>query len=147
MSTGYIAYEKLRGYKYRLKEDFFIYLPELLNYSIQTPYIQVKPNGHMMITEEYAWDGASGPTIDTKTSMRGSLTHDALYQCIRLGLLPKSFRRVADGILRRICLEDGMMEVRANTWEYCVNNFACYATKPRKNEGKIYYAPNEPVLT
>ena len=146
MSVGYIAYEKLKGYKYRLKEDFFIYLPELLNYSIQTPYIQVKPNGHMMITEEYAWDGASGPTIDTKTSMRGSLAHDALYQLIRLGHLPESFRRVADTILRRICLQDGMWPIRANAWEWAVNNFGGSSAWARPEEGKIYYAPKEPTI-
>ena len=146
MSCGYIAYEKLRGYKYRLKEDFFIYLPELLNHSIQTSYISVKPNGHMMITEEYAWDGASGPTLDTKTSMRGSLTHDALTQLIRMGYLPKSFRSKADGILRRICLEDGMCTARANTWEWCVNRFGEMSILPRPEEGKVYYAPKEPTI-
>lgn len=144
MSTGYIAYEKLKGYKYRLKEDFFIYLPELLNYSIQTPYIQVKPNGHMMITEEYAWDGASGPTIDTKSSMRGSLVHDALAQLMRMGLLPASFRKVSDAILERINLEDGMWPVRANIWEKILNKFGGFSILPRPKEGRIYYAPKEP---
>jgi len=39
--------------------------------------------------------------------------HDALYQLMRLKLLPASLRETADMLLRRICIEDGMCRLRA----------------------------------
>ena len=47
----------------------------------------------------YAWDGASGPAIDTPSSIANSLPHDIGYQFIRMGLLPVFFKRVFDSYL------------------------------------------------
>jgi hypothetical protein len=63
------------------------------------------------ISKGYAWDGPSGPTIDTGNFMRGSLIHDALYQLMRTGNLPTSFRERADLLLRKTCIDDGMRRV------------------------------------
>ena len=46
----------------------------------------------MIVEKDYAWDGPSGPTIDTSNSMRASLVHDVLYQAMREEGLAYEFR-------------------------------------------------------
>lgn len=84
---------------------------------VSNRFICLSTDGTLRIRADYAWDGPSGPTIDTKNFMRGSLVHDALYQLMREGYLPGSYRDEADDELRRICLEDGMSGLRA-WWVY-----------------------------
>ena len=71
----------------------------------------------------YAWDGPSGPTIDTENSLRASLVHDALYQAIRAGGLPFSARRHADRVFRNLLCEDGMSWLRRWVWYFAVRLF------------------------
>jgi len=97
-------------------------------------------DGVLSFRKSYAWDGPSGPTIDTKNSLRGSLIHDGLYQLIRLGLLPESFRPIADGLLRDICREDGMSWFRSEYWYLGVRGFAGFASEP-EDEPKALTAP------
>lgn len=84
------------------------------------------------IASGYAWDGPSGPAIDTDTFMRGSLVHDALYQLMREGKLSSKYRKRADELLRTICLEDGMNPFRAWYIYHGVRLFSGYAAKERK---------------
>ena len=103
------------GYKYQLTETeivdtgFFWGLTE----TVQTPFLTLEPSGQLTILRGYAWDGPSGPTIDTKDFLRGSLVHDALYQLMRQGHIEQRFRDRADQLLWQICLEDGMWRWRA----------------------------------
>ena len=60
----------------------------------------------MTLSAGYAWDGASGIAINTENSVRASCGHDALYQLIRLGLLPRTKRLQADSDLRKWLIED-----------------------------------------
>jgi len=102
------------GYKYQLKESYCCCVNIFPELDIITEFITLRTTGKLEIKSGYAWDGPSGPTIDTKNFMRGSLVHDALYQLMREGLLnPAVYRLVADSELKRICLEDGMSEIRA----------------------------------
>lgn len=98
------------GYRYQLNHRYEVhtglYPPE--DKRISTRYICLSKSGLLTIREGYAWDGPSGPTIHTKSFMRGSLEQDTLYQLMRLGLLPPSYREAADQRLRQVCLEDGM---------------------------------------
>jgi len=72
------------------------------------------PDGVLMIQRGYAWDGASGPAVDTMDFTRGSLVHDVLLQLIAHGKLPeKPWKRFADAELYRIIREDGMSWYRA----------------------------------
>lgn len=105
------------GYKYQLVETYSVRVAIRPAAHVRHDFISLSPLGFLSIRKGYAWDGPSGPTIDTKNFMRGSLVHDALYQLIREGLLPLSEREQADAELRRICLEDGMSGVRA-WWVY-----------------------------
>lgn len=110
------------GYKYQLVEDYF-YHTSITGYTVQDEYIQLTPAGMLTIAAGYAWDGPSGPTIDTKTFMRGSLVHDALYQLMRDQKISEDHRDAADQILYDICRADGMNIVRAWMVKKAVNWF------------------------
>lgn len=132
------------GYRYQLNERYEVHTgirpPE--GKSITTRYICLFKSGLLLIREGYAWDGPSGPTIHTKSFMRGSLEHDALYQLIRLGLLPQSYREAADQRLRQVCLEDGMWPIRA-AWVYqAVRTFGAKAAE-LGSERMVQTAPFE----
>lgn len=106
------------GYKYQLKEGCTVPIEIRPPSPIDTEYIGLDTDGNLTIRKGYAWDGPSGPTIDTPTFMRGSLVHDALYQLMRERHLDNGrHREAADRILQRICKEDGMWSLRA-WWVY-----------------------------
>jgi hypothetical protein len=121
------------GYKYQLRAADAMQLPELADPArapIATDWIELDPDGTMRFRPGYAWDGPSGPTIDTPSAMRGSLAHDGLYQLIREGRLGPGYREPADRVLRRLCLEDKMWKVRAWAWFHIVRSFASPAADP-----------------
>ncbi|MDX1645827.1 MAG: hypothetical protein R3304_01690 [Longimicrobiales bacterium] len=106
------------GYKYQLREahvDRVAIRPET---PITTEWVSLTLDGIITLRSGYAWDGPSGPSVDTPSFMRGSLVHDALYQLMRLGALDtRRWRDTADRELRRMCREDGMPGIRA-WWVY-----------------------------
>lgn len=129
------------NYKYQLEEDLFYQTNFRFDADIFIAgYIYLDKNGLLRIYRGYAWDGASGPTIDTKSSIRGSCIHDALYQLIREGLLDISLRESADIILEKVCIEDGMFSWRAAYWRFFVSKFAKSAAES-KNRKIILVAP------
>ncbi len=102
------------GYKYQLVEDYSVRVPVIPDEDVRTEYIDLSTDGDLTIKRGYAWDGPSGPTIDTKDFMRGSLVHDALYQLMRQEYLSKDrWRAEADLELKRMCRQDGMSAIRA----------------------------------
>lgn len=133
-----ISYKK--GYKYQLAETYSVTTDVVSLRPIMTEYIRLFDN-RLIVEKGYAWDGPSGPTIDTPNFMRGSLVHDALYQLMREGLLGPEWRKQADMELRRICLEDGMSRLRA-WWVYRgVRLGAGFAANP-VNRKPILKAPH-----
>jgi hypothetical protein len=115
------------GYKYQLAEDESFFINRLVG---REPYDDGRflslIGGVLTIRDGYAWDGPSGPTIDTPDSMTGSLVHDALYQLIRVGHLSivDGDRALADQIMYDLMVNDGMLAPRAYTWYVGVRNFA-----------------------
>jgi len=101
------------GYKYQLVQIYATIIAIRPPARIESTYIVLDTDGTLSIRPGYAWDGPSGPTIDTKNFMRGSLVHDALYQLMRMELLPQSCRLLADEELHRACRDDGMSWIRA----------------------------------
>ena len=101
------------GYKYQTTEEVRVFVGINVKEEINTKFLTLIPEGWLVIRAGYAWDGPSGPTIDTKSFMRGSLVHDALYQLLRQGYLSEHLRDLADVLLQQICLEDGMWRWRA----------------------------------
>jgi hypothetical protein len=112
MANDRIRYRS--GYKYQLAEGYSVKVSVTPNEPVKTEFITLSADGTLAIKRGYAWDGPSGPTIDTRNFMRGSLVHDALYQLMRdAGLSKEQWRDEADLELKRICLEDGMSRLRA----------------------------------
>ncbi len=124
-----IAYND--GYKYQLKAAYTVDIDIKPATAIETEYINLDAEGRLVIAKGYAWDGPSGPTIDTLTFMRGSLVHDALYQLMRESYLDhNSYREPADRVLQKICKEDGMWSLRAWWVYHGVRLFADPAADP-----------------
>ena len=113
-----ITYRKLRRYKYQLRARYQYQLPDEYADQLEREHgagwVRLSASRVLSLTAGYAWDGPSGLTIDTKTFMRGSLVHDALYQLLRADQFTRHehWREIADDILRRICREDGMNSAR-----------------------------------
>lgn len=129
------------GYKYQLAEDYIIALPlPYSEYDIDEAYLALSGTGVLRIRKGYAWDGPSGPTIDTRNALRGSLVHDALYQLIRLGYLPHKFRALADDIFFDILREDGMSRPRAALWRLMLKWFGAPNVRPSR-EKTVMMAP------
>lgn len=104
-----ISYKQ--GYKYQIVESFIVDIPISPKVNIVSPseYIEFTSEGKLTIKKGYAWDGPSGPTVDTLSFMRGSLVHDALYQLMREGSLNRDeFKEKSDRLLQKMCREDGM---------------------------------------
>jgi hypothetical protein len=111
-----ISYKK--GYKYQLTADYITDINIKPSEDIDTEYIALTTEGELTIKKGYAWDGPSGPTIDTLNFMRGSLVHDALYQLMRERYLVNDMHRDSvDRLLQEMCKEDGMSSIRA-WWVY-----------------------------
>lgn len=103
------------GYKYQLQVDYICIIELKPEKEISTEYIGLTLDGTLKLKSGYAWDGPSGPTIDTLNFMRGSLVHDALYQLMRESHLDKDkYRKATDKLLQSMCKEDGMSSLR--TW-------------------------------
>jgi hypothetical protein len=128
------------GFKYQLDETYSCVVNIHPDKDILTDYLILTKRGTLTIKKGYAWDGPSGPTIDTKSFMRGALVHDALYQLLRMGLLAPRYRKEADEELYRICLEDGMWKFRANYVFKAVRKAAGFAASP-ENKKEIKTAP------
>ena len=140
-----MIYRKLKGYKYELRFEF-VYQTGIKHHSIRTPYISLTTRGNLIIHKHYMWDGPSGPTIDTKSFMHGSLVHDALYQLMREGRLDRKFREHADWLLKKICLADGMLKFRAWYVYKAIRMFGEKSSyKSKKPRGEIVTLPY-PVL-
>lgn len=129
------------GYKYLLRARYEQRITIKPKQIIKTPYLQLTLTGVLSISEGYAWDGPSGPAIDTYNFMRPSLVHDALYQLMREGLLNAAgYRKSVDMLLLKMCREDGMSWLRAK-WVYiAVRTFARRSSRPESIK-PIKHAP------
>jgi len=134
-----IAYR--RGYKYQLAEAYTLRTPILPPQRIVTEWIELDQNGWLTLRRGYAWDGASGPTIDTPDSMRPSLVHDGFYQLMADGLLGLEHREAVDDFFLQLLLEDGMLPPRAQVWHTAVR--LC-GQPGASNDHLVLYAPTFP---
>lgn len=137
MKGDTIKYRK--GYKYQLDEAYIV-KTDVLGFSIDTEFIGLDSLGFLVIKRGYAWDGASGPTVDTDDTFRGSLVHDVFYQLMREKFIPLTWRKHADDILRTMLVEDGMWKLRALLWHDALFVVGEPAADP-KHDKKVYTAP------
>ena len=134
-----IFYEAQK-YKYQLTEPFFFKTSVFPLKDIEDGFLLLETKGFLTVLAGYAWDGASGPTIDTRNSMRAGLVHDALYQLMREELLPQSRRKEVDWEFYRLLRKDGMSWLRAGIWYRAVRRLAKPFAQP-DHRAKVYTAP------
>ena len=135
-TSGKLRYKP--GLKYQTETFFWVQTPLSGDHSriedpddLHRPWVRLRKDGVLEIRNGYAWDGPSGPTIDTKSTLRASLVHDALYQLMRAGKLTQDARDAADKLLFSLLIQDGCWEWRAKLWLWTVRKFAGYAAKRR----------------
>jgi hypothetical protein len=129
---GPIRYRK--GYKYQLSGDVVGKSRILPAKDIDTEFIVLTRGGNMTIRSGYSWDGASGPTIDSKKTMTPSLIHDCYCQLIRNGHLGDGARKEADKYFFEMLREKPrkMWLLRAKIWYRGVRIGAKHKQKPKK---------------
>ena len=135
-----ITYRDLPTWKYQLLEGWFTDT-EMKGLNIETHMFSLFESGRLHVLRSYAWDGPSGPTIDTKSFMRASVVHDVFYQCLREGLLPPSRRKLADRELIRYAKMDGMNPIRRFYAFWSLRAFAGGAAKLKTKPMKVHTAP------
>ena len=124
-----------KGYKYRLEENLQIHTDIFVENEIFLQNIKLTTEGILKISKGYSWDGASGPTFDTKNTMLPALVHDALYELMRKGLLRLRHRQAVDSLFYKLLRQYGMGQFRAGIWYRAVKKYAVTAATKRR---KIY---------
>jgi len=110
-----------KKYRFTLAEDVLVETG-ILNYAFESDYLKLDKQGNLVMKNRYAWDGATGAK-DTRAFIFPSALHDALYQLIRLNVLPTRYRAYADRLLRLAAIAQNMSGVKA--WlAYFVVRFA-----------------------
>jgi hypothetical protein len=135
-----ITYQKLWRWKYRLVEDYQVHIGFFETKAERGNDFVWLDHGLLTIRKGYAWDGPSGPTVDTPNWMRGSLVHDALYQLMREGHLPPEMRKKVDLLMHSHLVEDGMSRARARLAYWGVRAFGAKSARER-HEPKVRTAP------
>ena len=130
-TKGYIRYRS--DYKHQLAEEYQINISIKPKVDIKTEFIDLDTNGNLTVKNAYAWDGPSGPVMDTPKTMRASLVHDALYQLMRIGeLKSRTHRKAADQIFKDICKADGVSNFRASIYYEGLRKFGKPSASPER---------------
>lgn len=128
------------NYKFKVEKSLTIKLPFTFN-NFKHHYITLT-NGNLTINIGYAWDGASGPVINTKNTLIASLVHDALYQAMRLNLIPNNedTRKLADKTFYSILKDYKMFVVRRSVWYFMVRMFGRFFYKKKQGNDIILHS-------
>ena len=138
-TEGHINYRA--DYKYQLANAYKIITPIRPHADIKTDFIDLDSSGSLLVKKGYAWDGPSGPVIDTEENMRASLIHDAFYQLMRnKHLSARTHRKAADQLFKDICKEDGVSNFRASVYYKALRKYGKPAASPQ-NKKKVHRAP------
>ena len=124
-------------YKFKVEENFSIELPFKIP-DFEHPYASSK-DSILEIKKGYAWDGASGPIINTRDTLVASLVHDVLYQAMRLNLIKssKENRKIADKNFFEILKMHGVNAIRRKVWYFAVRFFGKKSTNSLQDNDKI----------
>ena len=136
--VGPITYRRAPRYKYVLDARVEGYGPILPKKNIITPYIELYTDGKLVLLPEMPWDGASGPTLDTKSVMTPSVFHDAYCRLHRWGLLNERHRKQADKLLAADMAERNNWFIKVRVWYRGVRVESKYH---KHGKGKVYTAP------
>lgn len=139
MSRPFIKYRS--GYKYQLASNYSIKTNIKPKKKVNQKFITLTKNGNLTVLDGYAWDGPSGPVLDTKENIRASLVHDAFYQLMRLRhLTAKRHKDKADKLFERMCVQDGVPRITARIYYLGLKMGGKPSTDP-KNKKKVRRAP------
>ena len=131
MTGQYIEYRS--GYKYQLAADYHAEISIKPATDIDTQFLSLKKQGNLIVKSGYAWDGISGPVVDTDKNLRASLVHDALYQLMRLKKISaKDNKDKADKLFKKMCKEDGVLSPVAQVYYEALKALGKPATDPKK---------------
>lgn len=134
MRTGHPTTRRVRRtvwWRYKLAGEYTFEFADEFGLSLRAdPQGTHNPQALYTITETtltaregFKWDGASGPVLQTKNSIRATLVHDIMCEAIADGAFLPSSRANADLILLELLLADGMSKYRANAWYTVVDAF------------------------
>ena len=98
-----------KGFKYQVKR--FLMQTPFIGYSWDTNYYSMDEDGMLEIKDLYAYDGPSGPALDTEDTMIPSLGHDALCQAMNEGLLPRECHKAVDEFFKLTGWRAGMLKL------------------------------------
>ena len=123
----------ISGGKHQLVEDVSFQTEIHPQDDIITKFVELKTNGELTLKEGFFWDGASGPTIDSRSSRRAAAIHDGLYRLAQKKLISGDVnRRKTDRIFYDYLIEDGMWKFRAKVWWRSVRRWASKSYTRRK---------------
>ena len=124
-------------YKFKVEENFSIKLPYKIP-DFEHQYASSK-DSILSVKRGYAWDGASGPIINTRDTLVASLVHDVLYQAMRLNLIKSNNenKKIADKIFFEILKMHGLNSIRRKVWYLAVRLFGKKSTKSLQDNDKI----------
>ena len=128
------------GYEHQLADTFTVKPPSNPVTQFAGEWLSIDINGTLTIKRGYCWDGASGPTWDTRNCKKPSLVHDALYQLMRMEVLPRGYRKHADKLFYDMLRDNSMWLVRARLWYRSVR-MGAMSSADQKSLKKIYTAP------
>jgi hypothetical protein len=145
MISKYAIYTDVGDSK-QLQSDFWFEITPP-GYHAEYGFIYVYPNGQVKVKAGFAWDGASGPTIDTIDSVCAALGHDVMYKLMGQKLLPSSYKDEADQWFYMRLVNDGMVGFRAFAWYKAVRLFGIPAQSMDKfkRAPKPFYEDKEPI--
>ena len=96
---------------------------------VSIPFVTLEPDGQCVLDTGFAFDGASGPVIQTKSILRCAAEHDAKYRLMREGLLDAKINQpIADSEFREGLIMDGVFSIRAETFYIAVHEFGKKST-------------------
>lgn len=118
-----LEYKKIGWNRYQVTKNFIYSTGFKFTKKTKHGFIYLGKDGILKIRSGYIWDGPSGPTINTKNSMRASLVHDAFYDLFRSGKLTRRLRKKIDELFYRMLRSDNMNRFRAWLWYVAVRAF------------------------
>jgi len=129
------------GFKYQSRNDMVYFTGIFPPKTIVTELIILRTDSWMWVGKYFAWDGCSGPTIDTNTNGRGGHAHDALAALMRGGYIPMGCRFASNKVIERLMIDDGAWECRAHTYRFVLDRTKSWADP--KNARKLLTAPHK----
>jgi hypothetical protein len=142
-----VKYRKRKSYEFELLTEETFHT-DVRGYGTTTEFIHLSDEGLLTISKHYSWDGSSVPLKrmikpvwnSDKYCGIASLIHDALYQLIRDGNIPKSCKTIADLTYRNMCILGGMGKLQA-AWRYKALRWFGWSALHKKKVNQIIEVP------